>query len=127
MEKRNLADTIKKEAPLWIVVMLGAYILTAILLLLLAFMVYQFSFSEKMTDICIVAVYVLVNFAAGFFIGKKMKVKKYLSGLIMGISYFGVLVLVSLLCHGGLQDFAGNFFTTLAICSGAGMLGGMLS
>ena len=127
MEKRNMADAIKKEALLWLVVLLGAYIITAMLLLLLAFIVYQFSMGEKITGVCIVIIYVLTNFAAGFFMGKKKKVKKYLSGMMIGIAYFGMLVLMSLLCHGGLQDFAGDFFTTLAICAGAGTLGGMLS
>lgn len=127
MEKGSLGNNIKKEAPLWLFTLLGMYIVTGALLMLLAFLVYQFRFGESFTDIAIIVVYILVNFAGGFFMGRKKKIKKYLVGLAVGIAYFVVLVTVSLICNHGLQDFAGNFFTTLAICSGAGTIGGMLS
>lgn len=127
MEKEKIINNVKKDAFLWLITILGAYIVTGVLLLLLAFLVYQFGFGEKVVDICIIAVYVLVNFFAGFFIGKKKKVKKFLAGFAVGMAYFLVLVVISLICNGGLQDFAGNFFTTMAICAGAGTLGGMLS
>ncbi len=127
MEKKNAWNSIKNEAPLWLFTLLAAYIITALLLLLLAFLVYQFHLGEKAVDIVIIAVYVVVNFLAGFFMGRKKKVKKYLVGLGIGILYFAVLVIVSLICNHGLQDFAGNFFTTLALCAGAGTIGGMVS
>lgn len=127
MEKTNLMNTIKREAPLWLITLLGAYIVTGILLLLLAFLVYQFQFGETAVEVGIIVVYIFVNFLAGFFIGKKKKVKKFLAGLAIGVAYFLVLVIISLICNQGLQDFAGNFFTTLAICAGAGTIGGMLS
>ncbi len=127
MEKKNTWNSIKNEAPLWLFTLLTTYIITALLLLLLAFLVYQFHLGEKAVDIAIIAVYVAVNFLAGFFMGKKKKVKKYLVGLGIGVMYFTVLVIVSLICNHGLQDFAGNFFTTLALCAGAGTIGGMVS
>lgn len=127
MDKNKSINTLKREAPLWLFTLLGAYITTGIMLLLLAFLVYQFQLGEKVVDIAIIVIYVVVNFIAGFFMGKQKKVKKYLMGLLVGIAYFAVLVLVSLICNHGLQDFAGNFFTTLAICAGAGTIGGMLS
>ncbi len=127
MEKKNTWNRIKNEAPLWIFTLLATYIITALLLLLLAFLVYQFHLGEKVVDIAIIGVYVLVNSLAGFFMGKRKKVKKYLAGLGIGVLYFAVLVIVSLICNHGLQDFAGNFFTTLALCAGAGTIGGMLS
>lgn len=127
MEKNRVIKTIKKEAPLWLFTLLAAYIVTGLMLFLLAFLVYQFHLGEKIVDIAIIVVYVVVNFLTGFFMGKQKKVKKYLMGLAVGTAYFAVLVLVSLICNHGLQDFAGNFFTTLAICAGAGTIGGMLS
>ena len=107
--------------------MLAAYIITGIMLMLLAFLVYQFGLGEKVVDIAIIVVYILVNFITGFLIGKKKKVKKYIAGLVAGVMYFMILVIISLICNQGLQDFSGNFFTTLAICAGAGTIGGMLS
>lgn len=127
MEKGNVINLIKREAPFWLVCLFGSYMATGILLLLLAFLVYQFQFGENAVNICIIVIYALVNFIAGFFMGKKKKVKKFLSGFALGIAYFAVLVIISLICNQGLQDFSGNFFTTLIICAGGGMMGGMLS
>lgn len=127
MEKNRVINTIKKEAPLWLFTLLAAYLITGLMLFLLAFLVYQFQFGENGVEVGIIVVYIVVNFFSGFFIGKKKKVKKFLAGLAIGVAYFLVLVIVSLICNHGLQDFAGNFFTTMAICAGAGTLGGMLS
>lgn len=126
MEKERRILMEKQDVFLWLFTLLGMYIATALLLFLLAFLVFQFQFGEKIVSICIPAVYVAVNFLGGYFMGKKKKVKKYLIGLITGVLYFAVLVVISLICNHGLQDFAGNFFTTLAICAGAATLGGML-
>lgn len=127
MEKTDVINTIKKDAPMWLFFMLAAYIITGIMLMLLAFLVYQFGLGEKVVDVAIIVVYILVNFITGFLIGKKKKVKKYIAGLVAGVMYFMILVIISLICNQGLQDFSGNFFTTLAICAGAGTIGGMLS
>lgn len=102
--------------------MLGAYILTAGLLLLLAFMLYRFGLSEKVVSICIIAVYIIVTFLAGLLAGKKEKRRKFLWGLIMGALYFGILVVVSLAVNKGVEDIAGNMMTVFfsapeAVCS----------
>ena len=107
--------------------MLGAYILTAGLLLLLAFMLYRFGLSEKVVSICIIAVYIIVTFLAGLLAGKREGRKKFLWGLMMGALYFGILVTVSLVVNRGLEDVAGNLMTVFFLCAGSGMLGGMVS
>ncbi len=107
--------------------MLGAYILTAGLLLLLAFMLYRFGLSEKVVSICIIAVYIIVTFLAGLLAGKREGRKKFLWGLMMGVLYFGILVAVSLVVNRGLEDVAGNMVTVFFLCAGSGMLGGMVS
>ena len=107
--------------------MLGAYILTAGLLLLRAFMLYRFGLSEKVVSICIIAVYIIVTFLAGLLAGKREGRKKFLWGLMMGVLYFGILVAVSLVVNRGLEDVAGNLITVFFLCAGSGMLGGMVS
>ena len=107
--------------------MLGAYILTAGLLLLLAFMLYRFGLSEKVVSICIIAVYIIVTFLTGLLAGKREGQKKFLWGLLMGALYFGILVAVSLVVNRGLEDVAGNMMTVFFLCAGRGMLGGMVS
>lgn len=107
--------------------MLAAYILTAGLLLLLAFMLYRFGLSEKVVSICIIGIYIVVTFAAGLIAGKREGKKKYLWGLAMGCAYYVILVIVSFVVNRGPQDIAGNMVTVFLLCAGSGMLGGMIS
>ncbi len=107
--------------------MLGAYILTAGLLLLLAFILYRFGLSEKVVSVCIIAIYIVVTFLAGLLAGKREGKRKFLWGLLMGVLYFGILTAVSLVVNKGLEDMAGNMLTVFFLCAGSGMLGGMVS
>ena len=107
--------------------MLGAYILTAGLLLLLAFILYRFGLSEKVVSVCIIAIYIVVTFLAGLLAGKREGKRKFLWGLLMGVLYFGILTAVSLVVNKGLEDVAGNMLTVFFLCAGSGMLGGMVS
>lgn len=108
-------------------IMLSAYILTAGMLLLLAFLLFKMQLTEKPVSVAIIVIYVLSTLFAGFVTGKKMESKRFLWGLIMGCSYFVVLALVSLAVKQSPEALGSSFFTTLALCAGGGMLGGMLS
>lgn len=107
--------------------LLVSYLLTTGLLLLLALMLYRFGLSEKIVSICIIAIYIIVTFLAGFWAGKREGSRKFLWGLLLGGLYFLVLILVSLIVNHGVSDLGGNFFTVLLLCTGSGMLGGMVS
>ena len=107
--------------------LLVSYVVTGVLIMLLAFVLYKFALPERVVGIGIIIIYVISTFLGGFLLGKNMKVKKYLWGLLIGMSYFVVLMIVSLMVNGGFQNMAGNFFLTMILCGGSGMLGGMLS
>lgn len=107
--------------------LLFSYVLTAGLLLLLALLLYRFGLQEKIVNICIILVYIAVTFLAGLLVGKKAGNKRFLWGLLMGIVYFAVLALVSLIVNRSIQDVATNFVTVFLLCAGSGMLGGMVS
>lgn len=107
--------------------LLISYLLTAGLLLLLALFLYKFSLTEKIVSLCITGIYILVTFLAGFLAGKREGARKFLWGLLMGCLYFIILTLVSLIVNHGMGDLSSGFFTTLVLCAGSGMLGGMLS
>ena len=103
-----------------------AYALTGVLLALLSFLLYKFGLGEKTVAIAIIVIYVAATFFAGFLAGKKMKSRKFLWGLAEGAAYFIVLALISFLAGYRTAVFGNTFFTTLALCAGGGMLGGML-
>lgn len=107
--------------------LLFSYIVTAGLLLLLSLFLYRFHLQEKVVSISIIVIYVLVTFLSGLLAGKRMKNKKFMWGLVMGILYFAVLAIVSLIVNRSLQDVAANFATVFMLCAGSGMLGGMIS
>ncbi len=107
--------------------LLFSYILTGGLLLLLALLLYKAGLSQKVVSACIIVIYVLATFFVGFMSGKKLGSRKFLWGALMGAAYFLVLVLISLAVNHQLGVLTNSFLTTLVLCSGGGMLGGMLS
>lgn len=56
--------------------LLISYLITTGLLLLLALMLYRFGLSEKVVSICIIAIYILVTFLAGFLARKREGTRK---------------------------------------------------
>ena len=107
--------------------LLIAYIVSGVFIVVLAFLLYKFSLPKQAIGAGIILIYIVSTFLGGFSLGKNMKVKKYLWGLLLGIGYFVILTVVSLIVNGGLQNVSGNFFLTMILCTGSGMLGGMFS
>lgn len=106
--------------------LLISYLFTTGLLLLLALMLYRFGLSEKIVSLCIIGIYIIVTFLAGFLTGKREGNRKFLWGLLIGALYFVILIIVSLAVNHGV-NVSSQFVTTLLLCAGSGMLGGMLS
>ena len=104
-----------------------SYLLTGILLLLLAFLLYQFRLKERQIDIGIIVIYVLSTFVGGFLSGKWMKVRKFLWGMLTGMLYFLLLFVVSFAVYKTIQQNGISLLTTFALCVGGGMIGGMIS
>ncbi len=119
----------KQFNGIWIMAkaLLIAYCITGGCLLLLAFLLYRFQLSENLVSIGIIIIYIIVTFLTGFLLGKRRGEKKFLWGLLSGILYFVVLILISLIVNGTFGVESGHAITTFFICSGSGMLGGMLS
>ncbi len=107
--------------------LLCAYLVTGLCLMLLAFLLYRLRLEEQVVSIGIILIYIVAAFLSGFLMGKKQSEKRFLWGFLMGFLYFVILMVVSLGADGKVDVLAGNVLTTLAICSGSGMLGGMLS
>ena len=126
MEKKT-ADRqgIEQTAVSMLKALLCAYVVTGIMLLILTILLYKAGLSEENVNAGIILTYVISTFAGGFVIGKLMKVKKFLWGLLAGVLYFVLLLLISLGVYHALQAEIMNLLTTLLLCAGGGMLGGM--
>ncbi|MDD3403697.1 MAG: TIGR04086 family membrane protein [Hespellia sp.] len=107
--------------------LLCSYCVTGILLLVLAFLLYRFRWKESQINVGIIAVYVIATLLGGFVCGKLVKVRKFLWGLVIGVSYFLLLLAVSLIVYRTLQQGGIHLLTTFALCMAGGMLGGMIS
>lgn len=104
-----------------------SYILTAILLMLLALLLYKVGLGASIVSIAIIAIYVISTFFAGFLAGKRMQNRKFLWGLVMGGLYFLVLAAISFAVNRTVGGMGNSFLTTMVLCVGGGMLGGMIS
>lgn len=117
-----------KVSPLFFLKsLLFSYILTAVLLMLLALLLYKAGIGANIVSIAIIAIYVTATFFAGFLAGKKMQSRKFLWGLVMGGLYFLVLAAISFAINRSVGELGTSFFTTMVLCAGGGMLGGMVS
>ena len=107
--------------------LLASYIVTGILLFILTLLLYKFEWDEQMITAGIIAIYVISTFAGGFILGKLKGTRKFLWGLIMGILYFLLLFLISFGIYRSFDGNGTNVLTTLLLCMGGGMLGGMIA
>ncbi len=107
--------------------LLASYIVTGILLFVVTFFLYKFEWDEQMVTAGIIVIYVVSTFVGGFILGKIKKSRKFLWGLIMGVLYFALLFLISFGVYRSFDGNGTNVITTLLLCAGGGMLGGMLA
>lgn len=93
---------------------------------LLALMSYLLHFSDGKINIGVVVIDILACLIGGIAAGKGMREKKYLWGLLLGALYFGIMFLISFTLSGKAGGSATSYITTVLICLGSGMLGGMI-
>ena len=98
--------------------LLLAYGLTGIFLLLLG---------EGAAAAGTVFIYVASCLAGGLAAGKIMRKNRYLWGIVTGLSYYVLLLLVSFLAQGKWDMTFAHAVTTFFMCLGGGAIGGMLS
>lgn len=128
MEKKTgKGQGMEKKAVDILKALLCAYVMTGILLLILTVLLYKAGLNEENINAGIILTYVISTFSGGFVIGKLAGVKKFLWGLLLGIMYFVLLLLISLGIYHSLQSDMMNLVTTFLLCAGGGMLGGMVS
>ena len=128
MEKKNGGrQGIEQRGADILKALLCAYVVTGILLLVLTLLLYKAGLSEENVNAGIILVYVISTFSGGFVTGKLTGMRKFLWGLLLGVIYFVLLLLISLGIYHSLQADVMNLVTTFLLCAGGGMLGGMIS
>lgn len=105
----------------------AAYLISGAMLLLLALLLYKLHFDNSKITIGVILIYVFSCFIGGFLAGKKIHTQKFLWGLLLGILYFLILAVISGISRSGTHIEPKEMITTLLICVGSGMAGGMLS
>ena len=118
----------KKErgrALAYLFFLLLAYVLTGLLLLLLAFLLYRFQMGSGAVSASIDAIYFISALFAGVLAGKKAKTRRFLWGTLMGALYF--LVLAALSLASGMGNGNTGIFPSFLFCVAGGCVGGILS
>lgn len=117
----------KENGVRYVIVLLFMFALTALLLLIGAALVYYRDLSSQTARIMITVIYILTGLAGGFLIGKLMKVRKFVWGILAGLGYFACLLIISLtMNHGAIEDVV-QLLITFVLVTASSMIGGMIS
>lgn len=104
-----------------------SYLLTIILLALLALCVYSWNLGSTFVNICIICIYIITCFLGGFILGKSTKSKRFIWGMLLGLAYMFILMIIAYAMNHNINLTSASNLTTLLLCVGGGMLGGMVS
>lgn len=107
--------------------LLVTYIITALLLLLLALIMYKIDPPGAVISVGLILTYILSSFVGGYIIGNAKKEKRFLWGIAMGVAYFLIIFIVSVIFSKDLFDGMGSIISVLCMCGIGGMIGGMVS
>jgi putative membrane protein, TIGR04086 family/integral membrane protein, TIGR04097 family len=110
-----------------ITVLLIMYILTGVLLFFLSFLLYKFEIKESVVTVGIILTYVISGLTGGFLAGKKMKVKKFAWGFLVGVLYFAILIAVSVIMKNNVLENMEHAVLTVIMCVASSTVGGMVS
>ena len=119
----------EKKVAAWLLISFAVSVMvTGLLLLLLTVLLYNTNLSGTVSGIFIVAIYVLGPFAGAFVLGKIVKKKRVLWGLLLGGLYFLAFLAISMLSaeEGAVPSVRDYTEVLLAVLPG-GILGGMFS
>ena len=104
-----------------------SYVISAASLLALAGLLYWLDIAAAQLQIGMIVTYIGSCAVGGFYVGRKIKKREFLWGLIVGVLYYSIHI-AAVVAVEGVQPERIVPGTALALlCMGSGMLGGMLS
>ena len=104
---------------------LVSFVLTALLLVVVAFVLYQTKASVEHMGGAILLVYAIASFVGGMIFSAQKDSRHYLMGGLFGLAYFIIIYGVSAVWNKSISAMFPAMLTTLLVCILAGMLGGM--
>ena len=105
----------------------GMLLASFLLVSLLSVILWKMDGNVKLASGGIITIYIVVNVFGGIVMGNIFGKQKFFWGLVIGITYFLVLLLAGVLFAGTSLQENGRIFSGFMICAIAGMFGGMLS
>lgn len=112
---------------MFLIVLGGMFLLSALILAALAAIMMKNNMGAGFISGGVIASYVISCLAGGFCMGQYTGKHKFVWGILIGISYFGILFVAGrLIYHTGIQADI-QLISSFLICMVAGMLGGMLA
>lgn len=103
-----------------------SYLISAAALLMLSGMLYQLDIGLDKIQIGLVVTYILSTLAGGFYIGRKVKKREFLWGLLVGLFYYSIHIAIVIAMEGVQPERVVPGTALALLCMGSGMLGGMV-
>ena len=116
--KRKAASILGKAVLL-------TYVITALLLLLFAFLSLQFQLDAGQIGIGILCIYGIACLAGGWYVAGKAGKRRLFWGLGVGVLYFLILVLISGMGDRSLRGDWVQILSALFLCGASGTAGGI--
>lgn len=108
-------------------VLMISYIITGVLLVMLSFGLYKFTFSDVVVTIAIMAVYVISTLVGGYIMARLQQNRRLIWGIIFGLIYFFVLAMTSLIMNKGVNADIASALKALIMCILGGAAGGFIT
>lgn len=107
--------------------LLCSYLMSGILLLVLAFALYKLKLKEAQINTAVYFIYGTACLFGGFLAGKGIGQRRFFWGVLSGLLYFLVLFAVSWFMKNGTAPELTRVLTVMGCCIAGGMAGGMIS
>ena len=117
----------KKKLLGLLVSLLVACIVTGLLILVIALIMYKLELSQTQVGLFVILIYGIAGIVSGFVYCKIKGCKRLLNGALMGLVYFVLIAVISCIYNKGLGDDMGKTAISMIVCVVGGILGGIMS
>lgn len=116
----------KEKVSVGVKALLVSYVVTAIILVILALLLYNLHWSATIVNLCIIGTYIIANALGSHMVAASINHQRLVIGLLFGITYFVILLLVSVLVKGAMASSVPELIKVLLVCVGSAVGGSIL-